>query len=115
MEAECHPVWRELYEGRIKPGDDIDEIIALTQPSKIRKEGRSTFLIYYQNYDKDAPVLYFTGISIESIDGKLISAHSASCTWTFQFFDTLHREEETFLPFGHRSLPDGRAISLSPK
>lgn len=114
MEAECHPVWRDLYDGKINAGDDLDDTLALTQPSKIIKEGRSTFLIYYQDYDKDAPVLYFTGVSIESIDGKLISAHSASCTWTFQFFDKLHREEDYF-PFGHRSLPGGRAISLSPK
>jgi hypothetical protein len=35
MDAECHPIWRDIYFGRIQAGDDINAITAIAPPSII--------------------------------------------------------------------------------
>ena len=111
MEDECHPAWRDYYWSRVQAGDDVDDVIALTRPSRVILEGNRVELRYYQNYDESKGELYLTTLVAEARDGKMVSAYAASCTWTRQFFDLLQREDDYFA-FRYRQLPQGGAISI---
>ena len=42
MSHECHPVWEDLYWGRIRSGQDLDEVIAATAPVQVDATGSSS-------------------------------------------------------------------------
>jgi hypothetical protein len=103
MEAECHPVWRDLHFGRIRAGNDIETVIARTRPSKVRRDGAQVTLEYYLNYDPQVKALHFTGVTIDANEGQLVSASAGSCTWMRLFFDTTGEVLEGF-PGPYRTL-----------
>jgi hypothetical protein len=109
MDYESHPVWREFHYGRIKAGDDIEEVIARTRPSVVKRAGRTVTLEYYADYNPDSKGLRFSGLSAEAEDGKLVNAGAWSCTWVRSFFDTSGDAPETQFP-GYRELPGRGAI-----
>lgn len=110
MEEECHPIWRELYYGRIQAGDDVDSVIAIAPPSVRRGKGRSGTLFYYQNYPSDG--LPWTSVTLQFRDGKLVDAYAGSCTWVRQFFDVTGQDDQKFGMFAYKKLPQGGAISI---
>ncbi|WP_428308360.1 hypothetical protein [Lacipirellula sp.] len=83
MDEECHPIWKDLYYGRIRAGDDVDSVIAIAPPSVQRGKGQSGTLSYYQNYKPGD--LHFTSVTLKFRDGKLVDAYAGSCTWVRQF------------------------------
>jgi hypothetical protein len=85
MSRECHPVWNDLYWGRIRAGDDVEEVIARTQPPVVERFDNFVALSYV---DRKAG-LAFTGLQVFAKDGKLVSAGAWSCTWHRTFFDEL--------------------------
>ncbi|QDT74554.1 hypothetical protein [Lacipirellula limnantheis] len=109
MDAECHPIWRELYFGRIQAGDDINAIMAVAPPSIIEGDMTSGSLRYYKDYQPGD--LHFTSVSIEVRNGEAACAYAGSCTWTRQFFDEIGLEADYFGPFRARKLVQGGAIS----
>ena len=85
MHRECHPVWKDLALRRIKPGDDVEELIANTSPARIHRHGEYT-TIYYQGG------LSFTEVVVVARDGRLVWAEAVSCTWDHTFFDEMNSE-----------------------
>lgn len=86
MSLECHPVWRDLNAGRIKPGDDIQRVIWRTKPSRVENLEDVTMLSY--------PEAGFTIVGITAKDGRVVSAGAASCTWNKTFFDTWDKTDQ---------------------
>jgi hypothetical protein len=86
MSQECHPVWRELHWGRIHQGQDVEDVIATTNPVRVERYGEFVRL-NYQDY------LYFTGVTITAKNGRLACATAWSCTWDRLFFNELTQED----------------------
>lgn len=109
MEAECHPIWKELYFGRIQPGDDVSTITSIAPPSNLEGDMTSGSLIYYKDYQPGD--LHFTSVLIEVRNGKAACAYAGSCTWSRQFFDQIGLEANCS-PIGFRKLWNRGAISV---
>ncbi len=87
MSRECHPVWKDLYWGRIQAGQDVEEVIAATDPVRVERYGEYVRL-HYQ------PALSFGGVTITAKRGRLASAWAGSCTWDRTFFNELTPEDD---------------------
>jgi hypothetical protein len=86
MSQECHPVWRDLYWGRIHSGQNVEDVIEATQPVRVERYGEFVRLNYQES-------LSFTGVTIMAKNGRLASASAWSCTWNRVFFDELTQED----------------------
>lgn len=86
MSHECHPVWRDLHWGRIRAGDDVEDVIAMTNPVRVERYAEFVRLNYQQG-------LSFTGVTITAKNGRLASAWAWSCCWDREFFDELTRAD----------------------
>jgi hypothetical protein len=86
MSKECHPVWRDLWAGRIKEGDALNEVTLRTLPARIERFRRFARLSYYQG-------MSFTGITVIAKDEKLITAGAWSCCWNVVFFDRMSPDD----------------------
>ena len=86
MSQECHPVWRELHWGRIHTGQDVERVIADTQPARVERYGEFVRLNYQQG-------LSFTGVTITAKNGRLATAAAGSCTWDRVFFNELTEDD----------------------
>jgi hypothetical protein len=82
MAVECHPVWKDLALQRIREGQPVDEVIAATKPVYVVRHGRFVELGYQEP-------LSFTAVQIIAMDGGLVRACTASCTWDYIFFDSM--------------------------
>ena len=76
MDHERHPDWRAYHFGRVKSGDPVDQVLAVTQPDEVEQRGRWTFLKY-------------RGMGAAAYDGRMVCAMAMSCCWTRIFFDDL--------------------------
>lgn len=79
MSHECHPVWRDLHSGRIKPGDEVAPVIRRTHPDKVETFEDVQWLHYGGG---------FTGVTITAKEGRVVNAGAWSCTWQRPFFDS---------------------------
>lgn len=84
MSHECHPVWRDLHWGRIRAGDDVDAVIATTNPARVEHYGDFTVLNYQEGF-------CFGGITLIAKNRRLMGAGAWSCCWQREFFDELTR------------------------
>ena len=91
MSRECHPVWRDLVGGRVCAGQDVEEVIAATQPSRVNRYGAYVEL-EYRNSSPGG--INLTGIQILAKDGRLVRARAASCAWERIFFDNMSQGDE---------------------
>ena len=82
MSRECHPVWRDLHAGRIRAGQNVEEVIAVTKPGRVARYGKFV-------------ELSFTGVTLVAKDGHLANASAGSCTWDHVFFDEFTPAERT--------------------
>lgn len=105
MQRECHPIWKVYNFGGVRAGEDVEKVIARTQPVAIERNGRWTHLKY------QAPG-YFTGITATAYDGKMVFACAWSCSWTRLFFDEL--SEEQSLEYLGKSKHDPRRLGIVP-
>jgi hypothetical protein len=105
MGRECHPVWEDYNFRRIRAGDDVEVVIARTNPITLERKGRWLVLGYQTSG-------YFTGITAVAYDGKMVFACAWSCSWTRLFFDEL--TEEQSLEFLGRSKKDPRWLGIVP-
>ncbi len=90
MAKECDPVWRDFYWGRIRAGQDVEDVIAKTHPTVVQRFGGFTVLSYFG----DREGIPFTGVSATAKDGVLVWAEAGSCTWTRVFFNQLSPAEQ---------------------
>jgi len=94
MNRECHPVWRELHDGRVYLGQTVEEAISQTAPTRV-EHFENCVLLEYQTSGPGQSC--FTTIAVVAQDGRLISAHAYSCTWQRTFFEGWTEEErDTF-------------------
>jgi hypothetical protein len=91
MSRECHPIWQELYSGRIHAGQSVDEVIALTRPIRVDMFENYAVLNYQHSGDGG---LCFSGVTIVARDRNLISGEAWSCTWNRPFFKQWSPGEE---------------------
>ena len=105
MGRECHPVWPEYNFRRIRAGDNLDDVIAKTNPVTMERDGRWVTLGFQTNG-------HFTGISATAFDGKMVFACAWSCSWVRLFFDEL--SEEQSLEYLGRSKSDPRRLGIVP-
>src|SRR5688572_10967244 len=77
MRRECHPVWKDLHAGRIRAGQTVEDIIALTKPVRVDRFGNFAIL----NYQGGDGYIHFTGVTVIASEGRLIDAEAWSCTW----------------------------------
>lgn len=82
MSRECHPVWRDLYFGRIAAGQDVRELLASTKPEHVEHYGPYVALNFHPSFS-------YTGLTVVARDQKLVSASARSCTWHRTFFDVM--------------------------
>lgn len=85
MSQECHPVWRELHWGRIRAGQDVEDVIAATKPVRVDRHGDFVWL----NYQGGEGLFDLTGVTVTAKSGRLATAAAWSCTWDRVFFDQL--------------------------
>jgi hypothetical protein len=86
MNQECHPVWKDLYWGRVYAGQNVEEVIAATDPVRIERYGEFVRLSYQKGR-------CFTGVTITAKNGRLANGCAWSCTWVRSFFDELTPED----------------------
>jgi hypothetical protein len=86
MGYECHPVWKDLYWGKIRKGESLDSVLEAHPPVKIEHFGDFVALQYH-------PDRSFTGIEIIAKEGRVLSARAGSCTWACKFFDGMTKEQ----------------------
>src|SRR5205807_1872200 len=91
MDLECHPVWRDYHNGRIRAGDSVEKIIAETEPIQVDQDNRWVVLNYQG-------IGYYTGITAIAYDGQMVAAYAWSCAWTRQFFDVMSEVERAEFP-----------------
>lgn len=82
MAGECHPVWRQFALRRFTAGDSAAEFLRRFPPTYREEFGRYGLYSYHQSPDG----IQFTGLSVITRDGRLLSARTGSCTWQFTFF-----------------------------
>lgn len=99
MSRECHPVWSDLYWGRIQAGDDVESVILRTQPPVVERFGNYVAL----SYEDPKAGLHFTGLRILARDGKLVGAAAWSCTWSRTFFDRFTEEDRRACDAAYRA------------
>ena len=87
MSRECHPVWKDLAPRNVKPGDDVDEVIASTSPARVLRHDDYTTVLY-----QGGDGICFTQLCVVAKDGRLISAVAGSCTWDHTFFEEMDPE-----------------------
>ena len=107
MSRECHPVWKDLYAGRIYQGQPVEEAIASCGPVRVERF-ENFVLLEVQESGREG--LCFTGITIIAKDGRLVHAGAWSCTWQRTFFDGWSAaEQESFWKRfrAHRGLAAG--------
>jgi hypothetical protein len=96
MSKECHPVWRPLFLRQIRVGQNLDKVIASTNPKRIERYGEFTRLSYQGG-------LAFTGVSIIARKDRLIQASAWSCTWTRVLFDKLSKADEEAFEIAYKA------------
>ena len=89
MRRECHPVWRDLFWRRIGPGQDVDAVIAATEPLEIRRYDDFVQLEYQRG-------LCCSGVVILARQGRLIHAEAGSCCWRRTFFEMTAQDHADF-------------------
>ena len=94
MSHECHPVWRDLYDGRVHEGQGLESVIAATKPVRVERLEEFTTLHYQEG-------LSFSGVWITAHRSRLVSARAASCTWTFTFFNHTTEQERRQMWLAH--------------
>lgn len=105
MAKECHPAWKDYNFDRIRAGDDVEAVIARTNPVKIERKGRWVILDYQESGN-------FTYVSAAAYDGRMVIAYAGSCTWVRLFFDEL--TEEQSLELLKSSKRDPRRFGIVP-
>jgi hypothetical protein len=99
MSLECHPAWRDFHFGRVRAGDSVEEVIALTRPVRVERDSRWIVLKYHRDG------LCFTGLTAMAYDGQMVGAYAWSCTWTRQFFDTMSEQQRAEFSGKHHDQP----------
>jgi hypothetical protein len=88
MSRDCHPVWKELYDGRIRQGQSVDDVIALTHPDRVVRFHNYVVVDYLKDgYIKGT--IPFSGLVLVAQDGRLVSAYAGSCNFLHTFFEEL--------------------------
>lgn len=112
MAAECHPVWKQFALRRFGAGDSAQELLRRFPPTSREEFGR--YGVY--SYSANSNGIGFTGFSVVSRDGKLVSAASGSCTWHFTFFITedpeLERQYAAMVQVRHHNAEQNRLDGL---
>jgi hypothetical protein len=74
----------DLSAGRIKAGDDVEELIARHPPPLVVRHDNFVTLHYQASPDG---LIGFEGTTVVAMDDKLIAASKWSCTYCDYFFD----------------------------
>jgi hypothetical protein len=102
MAGESPPVWRQFAVRRFGVGDSTAKLLQKYPPTRREEFGRYGI---YQYGPGDSNSISYTGLTVASKDGKLISAGAWSCTWQFVFFSTkdseIGRQYDQFLKERH--------------
>lgn len=113
MASECHPLWRQFAFRRYGAGDSATDLLRRYPPSYREEFGRYGVYRYYKGKPDG---IAFTGLSVVTSDGKLVSAGAASCDWQFTFFHTqdpdINRQYEAFLKERHERFERQRLAKL---
>jgi hypothetical protein len=104
MDQECHPAWRDYNFRRVAAGDSVDEVIRITNPTKVERQDRWVILKYHEPG--------FTGVTAVAFDGRMVLACAWSCGWNRLFFDEM--TEEQSMEFLGRSKDDPRRFGIVP-
>jgi len=86
----AHALWR----GAIRPGDQIDRVIAMARPNFIDTLGPFLRIDYYPTGDLSPGNISLEGTSLTAKDGRLISAGSYGCTFQRTYFDAATADEK---------------------
>src|SRR5690349_4710944 len=78
MARECHPVWRQFAFRQVGAGDSLVALLKRYPPKRREEFGRYGIYTFHPWESNTIP---FTGLTVTSRDGKLLSAGAWSCTW----------------------------------
>ncbi len=87
-------IGKDLWFGRIAAGQDVEELIARSDPHRIHRFEEWVEVTYAPGGPTTEPVLLFERITVRALRGKLVSAQITSCQWHRTFFSTISRMEE---------------------
>ena len=86
MSNEFPDVWKDLAFGKIHAGQTLQEIEDVNPPLEVRTFGKYSTVSYSTDFS-------FNGIEITLRDGIACSAGAGSCTWSYEFFNTLSKQD----------------------
>jgi hypothetical protein len=86
----------DLWFGRIRPGDELESVMARAQPHSIESIGRFTCVAYYPGGPPEGRGIPMERLSIVAKDGRLVSASASCCVWCREFFQMNHADRAFF-------------------
>lgn len=87
------PVALALWRGEVRPGGQIDRVIAMSRPNFRDTLGPFLRIDYYPAGDLSPGSISLEGTSLTAKDGRLISAGSYGCTFERIYFDVSTADE----------------------
>jgi uncharacterized protein (DUF58 family) len=82
MAQECHPIWKQFAFRRFGAGDSAAVLFRSFSPDRRDEFGRYGVYQYYLGPGG----IHFSGITVTTRDGRLLTAGAGSCTWQYYFF-----------------------------
>ena len=77
---------KDLWFGRISPGDELDSIIAKAPPHFSERRGPFTCIAYFPGGPVPPGAMPMERLLIVAKDGQLVSASASCCVWCREFF-----------------------------
>lgn len=105
MKKECGAAWRDYHFGRVRAGDDVEEVIRKTKPAMVERKGRYVFLKYTRSGEAEPRVIHFTNLTGIAYDGRMVLGCAMSCMWARVFFDHLTDDQNRELRFSPSTDP----------
>lgn len=113
QEVSRYPVGKDLWFGRIKPGQDVDVLIENIPPHRIRRFGQFVWLTYYAGGPPPPGSFTMESLGVIAKDGRLVSAGAAGCTWNRVFFEMTSEDEAAF-EISYRRYREERHKAVTP-
>jgi hypothetical protein len=86
-------VAQALWRGDVRPGDRLEQVIAMSRPNRVDALGPFLEIDYYPTGDPRPDCINLEGTALIAKEGRLIAAGSYGCTFQRQYFDIFTPDE----------------------
>jgi hypothetical protein len=102
-------VAQALWRGDVRPGDRLEQVIAVSRPNRIRALGPFVEIDYYPTGDPRPDCINLEGTVLIAKEGRLIAAGSYGCTFQRHYFDIFTTDERALYAQLLRARIDARS------